>query len=1222
MKQKKDDKQSVTELLKQLQASYLGTSKKAEKKSKEDEEDEKFRKQLAAMLGKATDSPKKKAKKKASAKHEEAEPPSDQPLHTEPVTEQLQEESVADTAAKDTETVREPTLEVTEDVTAPVFAQAEDPAPEILEETSADLPIAEPPAPKKEKKARKPRQPKKKEPMIAPPSVDKQEPPVTERSQEPPVATIEAEEKPINKADTDVLTEALPDAELREDETLEESETSVPLQEAPQDSALEVEALKKNGLEEPASKKSPKKETHTDSMIFLSLRKPVPTPPTPTETGESADSKSQQGKDDTEDKQIPQPLSSASPMETALETPSKDQPIVIKPPVAPPSAKPAKQATTSNPPIRIIPKVTLPTSSNAPDFSKKSQGTDHDSIVIRPHVKQTEEQETIVIRPRTADKPKSVPQLHTESPSAEPIKIGKEINADSQRNNSSVLSETIDPSMKKEKNVTLPPVRAEDNDSTAIKNTVSSPTRKEESTEKHRKPATAKREGVSLPKATPKRTSVKQEKKKPTRVINSIPVTTLSDDGLEEVLDEALPEELLTEEIPMDAPEEQEKELQKTPPLQRRRLKRSGQDEQELSALELVRKKSGLSDDDIAMIFELGYETELGRLVGYENLKRLKSEHLKKNGGSDHRHYRTSFGYRGEEFVDTAQADGVRAAYLHDRKHLILRLCLTALLALLALFADFPMLIGARLTDLTALYPLLLPIVGILLSLAAAALSYKQIRAGLRSLFKFTPTPYSVPALLLPAGTLYSIAAVFASSEMLHINCLICAAFLVITVCDVLRIVTEMRVLKILSSDEPKAVLAPAAPRKKKLRQGDKIVKIINDDLGKNMYQVRHAEQTTGFFRRFNTMQSAARPFTVLLAVAFSLATLAGFAVAVITSSLSSAISAFITVLLLSAPLPACFLYFYPISRANKLLSRLGCALLGNESVEEYEAPKTLIFYDVDLYTAEKCTEIAVREGDDFKNDLRLACILFRKLGGTLKRVGESVPALRADPPVSVVRIQDAGVEAMIDNRYHMLVGNAEFLKRGGVRVPRESTDKILRRTPNVSLMYVAIDGVLKLSYEIEYRTDPSFEELIRELADVDASVAIYSYDPNLNETFLQKSRPDASDPISAIKPGRFEEEKPLELADTGAVALGNCGGLVHPIYAAKAISNLHRFGWRLQLIAALLAALLTVTLALLGQSELLGSLQILAYQLLWFAVSTVASMTELSAEKLKFRKK
>jgi hypothetical protein len=88
-------------------------------------------------------------------------------------------------------------------------------------------------------------------------------------------------------------------------------------------------------------------------------------------------------------------------------------------------------------------------------------------------------------------------------------------------------------------------------------------------------------------------------------------------------------------------------------------------------------------------------------------------------------------------------------------------------------------------------------------------------------------------------------------------------------------------------------------------------------------------------------------------------------------------VSAVILTLLFSLPLPAVLLFYYPLCRANHLLSAKGCALVGEESVMEYAKQKTVIFRDSDLYAAKKCTQTMVREGEDFRRDMQLASILF-----------------------------------------------------------------------------------------------------------------------------------------------------------------------------------------------------------------------------------------------------
>lgn len=696
------------------------------------------------------------------------------------------------------------------------------------------------------------------------------------------------------------------------------------------------------------------------------------------------------------------------------------------------------------------------------------------------------------------------------------------------------------------------------------------------------------------------------------------PSVAISDEGLDEVLDEISEEEIPLEGIPTDT---ENTSAEKKSFSQRRREARQAQAEQDAPALERIRQKSGLSEDDVAMIFELGYENELGRLVGYENLKKLKYDHLRRTAQTDRKHYRTAFGFRGEEYEGAHQRESVLAAYTHDRKRLILRGLGTAALTLLLLFADIPSLVGAPLTDLAASMPLLFPLLGMLLLVACAALSWRQVYAGLHSLFRFTPSPYSVSASLLPITLIYDLLSLFTQTPMLRVNFLTACTLLVTVVCDCLRLSCELSTFRIISTDGTKTVLSAAEPRKKKLRRGDSIVKIISDDVGESLYRVNAAEQTVGFFRRFNTMDSAVRPFGTALILAFSTATLLAFANAVYTSSIAHALSAYMTVLLISLPCSTVFGYIYPLFRAGRLLAGKRCALIGNEAVEEYDCHKTVIFRDSDLFTAQKQTEVSIREDSDFRRDFQLCGILFRKLGGALEQIIAMPKNVREDPPVSIIRITENGVEAMVDNRYHLLAGNDEFLRRNGIAVAKESTDKALRRTPNVTLLYVAVDGVPKLSFEIEYNCKPDFERTVTDLAFNDTVVGLHSYDPNLNDAFVPLCRPRRNDPVRIIKPSRYDEGIPMEIVDAGAVALDEPHDIVYPIHAASGIGMVRRFSARMQLISALVGSLAAALLTVFGQGHLLNVFSILGYQAFWIAISLFASHSELNRNTLQFRK-
>ena len=685
------------------------------------------------------------------------------------------------------------------------------------------------------------------------------------------------------------------------------------------------------------------------------------------------------------------------------------------------------------------------------------------------------------------------------------------------------------------------------------------------------------------------------------------------DENLDEALDVALDEFIDTdfsmpEEIPVDAPEEIQSQPKPTNLLQRMKMRREALAEKKMSAMEIIRRRSGFSDDDIEMIFELGYESELGRLVGYDNLKKLKYDHLHRMSRESHKRYRTAFGYCGQDSVTPQNKASIIAKYMYDRKTLIVRTLLTVLALLLVTLLDYPALIGGAYEAFDASMPLLFPVLSLIVMVAATILSYRQFNAGFRSYFKLKPTPYSTLSVIVPLAFLYDIVAMVAQIPMVHINCIATGALLLVCVCDIFRLTSEMRVFRLLATDIPKTVLDPTEPRKKKLRQGKKLIKIINDDLDENFYHVHEAQLTMGFFRRFNELNPSNAPFRILLTLPIVLGFLASFVVA-LTNGLGDALNTFITISVLGMPGAACLGFFFPLSHANNLLTREHCALIGEEAVEEYNESKTVIFNDYRLCRAVSSSELAIRDkSDDLRRDLKLAGILFRKIGGSLENIGKATATKSADPTVAFVRIADTGVEAVIDNQYHVIAGDANFLKKSGIRIPKETADRALRRAANVGLLYFAVDGVLKLTYDIEYALDPRFEIIAERLADPDTSVAIQSYNPNLSEEFLGQIRHSEAVPVRVIKPGKYESNAVLEISDTGAIALGGESHIVNPLYAAKKINMTKRISFYMQAAAASIAFVATLVMMLLSQQALLTPALFGLYYLGWSVASVILS--------------
>ena len=648
-----------------------------------------------------------------------------------------------------------------------------------------------------------------------------------------------------------------------------------------------------------------------------------------------------------------------------------------------------------------------------------------------------------------------------------------------------------------------------------------------------------------------------------------------------------------------------------------RRMKKQRKSEEGLNATAIIAKRTGLDESDIALIFELGYENELGRLVGYETLKKLKYEHLRTSRADTSDYYSEAYGYRGREYTSATPREQVLAAYANDRRNLILRIALMSLLALVLFITDFPSFFGGALSVYAAKLPYLFPIVGFVLLGAAVFLLRGRILAGWRAFLRFAPSPYSAVAVAIPLMLLYGIASIVTarSGALIPMNFVTEIALLFLSLCDAIRISDEIRTFRVISEVGDKTVLEEAEPRKKKLRQGDRTVKIINDEAGESLYRVRPTHEIVGFFRRVNDLSAASVPFTRLTVFLLICAVAGGIAASLVLGNPMRGILVSAATLMFSVPVSATFLFFDPLRRANRRLVSRRSVLVGEGSINEYSGQKTVIFADIEAFRAKRQTQIALRDGDDFRRDMRLAGVLFRKLGGTLSTIGQAAPGKdEPEPTVNLIRLTETGVEAVVD-RYRLLAGDASFLTHSGVEVPKESTDRAVIRSRGVSILYVAVNGTLKLTYEISYTMSHSFRDAITLLAQSGTTLAVQSYDPNLNDAFLHVGFADGDEVVRVIKPAQFELPTPAEITDTGAVTLDGPLATAYPLRAASLIVQARRTGFRALLGSILPGAVLAFFAVRNLPARLLPFLPLFAlgYRALWLAVSWLISSFSLS---------
>ena len=658
-------------------------------------------------------------------------------------------------------------------------------------------------------------------------------------------------------------------------------------------------------------------------------------------------------------------------------------------------------------------------------------------------------------------------------------------------------------------------------------------------------------------------------------------------------------EQIAMDHLPMMHGDPSKKPLDDTPSVES--LERSSPDLSSLPDQERLRK-SGLSEEDIRMMLEFGYEDDLRHSLGYRNLRKIKypGDALEQTR-LDLRPY----AYTGKEYDGSANSrNEILSVYRKEKTFLLWRLIVVALSTLALLFLD----VFAEKLIAAPAHPALLSLCGMAALLVAALFSHRALSYGYKSLVYFAPTPHSIPALFLPIALAVDLLAIFLPVSLPAVNFPVALLLSLSALGDAFRFSTEKRSFLVVSSAETnKIAIDPYIRRKKKKLVEERIRCLIDDTPDHAEYRVRQTERLTGFFRRSGNLAGYTRSFSLTLSLSFGLAAVGGIVAWIFADGILPTLSTGITVLLYAAPLSSVFAFFYPARLVSGELAKKRVAVVGEESISELGEKSTLLFEDSLAFTEKDCSGIPQRKDSDVNQDLRLAGILFRKLGGIPAQIAAPLFPAGDDPAVSIVRIRDDGIDAIVDNRYRLMVGSRNYLVERGIRCPAESKNTTWQSIHTTEL-FVAIDDVLKLRYSIEYARIDDFDTLLDRLRKAGIDGGVFTYDPALNETFLHNLYGHDLPP-DVVKPGAFDGEGTLAITDSPIVALGKEGDLIEPIEAAASIRRARKLGFRIQWITSILGAALATLCSIWVKSPIrgLGALSLfhLAVLIITWAVET-----------------
>ncbi len=214
-------------------------------------------------------------------------------------------------------------------------------------------------------------------------------------------------------------------------------------------------------------------------------------------------------------------------------------------------------------------------------------------------------------------------------------------------------------------------------------------------------------------------------------------------------------------------------------------------------------------------------------------------------------------------------------------------------------------------------------------------------------------------------------------------------------------------------------------------------------------------------------------------------------------------------------------------------------------------------------------------------------------------------------PKVNGVQYEDKmGISGWIGERT-ILIGNRNLMQGHNVSVPPASVDqKILRA--GYFPVYIAIDGKPCLLFIVKYDTDPEVADELQALCNTGMTVVVDPKDPNTSSAMICDYFGLPDDALKVMNHnGRVTyEQTTTKKEDCSApAAFGkNICGFFSTVTSAIKLNTTYRIMTALFVIAAILGAVLLITLTLTAKLGLINTLTVGGFEILFAVISGIVA--------------
>ena len=572
------------------------------------------------------------------------------------------------------------------------------------------------------------------------------------------------------------------------------------------------------------------------------------------------------------------------------------------------------------------------------------------------------------------------------------------------------------------------------------------------------------------------------------------------------------------------------------------------------------------------------------------------------------------------EFVDKTQIPKIRKEFRDKKISLWVRFTVcTVLTVLLMIFENIPLITKlftgteqqfAGVFD-PAVYPVVYIMVSLQLMLLACFCAVDEITAGVKNIFRGTPTPSSMTALLTLGGIVYSAVlavTVVSPNEPVMFNFVTAVSAMLTLICAMYNNKRESMNFAVIANRKPKHIVRHLPDEES---EGEARAFAESEDAC-DVMKIEKTDFIDGFFGRLSRPDPSTGVFmTFAMSASVAIAVLFGIFVNLRGGDNTSVCRVVYSAMLMLAPLSAYVTFSYPMYRANIAAKEYDSAIIGDASLEEYSNASIISFDDKNVFPSYSVKVQNMRIYNNARIDrvLYYAASVFAYAGGPLQDVFE---VATKDMGVSQnVKIFDteAGFLATQVDGVNIIFGSSRNLQSRGLEIPEGALRDDVDLSDELSIMYMFRENKLVAKMYIKYVMDSDIDLILKQFSGSGLYVCVRTFDPNIDEAMIAKKAGMKKMPLkivrysSADEVGRYEEK-----VDSGLVTCGSPKSLLQVITYCGKVLHTKKTDIALGVLSVMIGAAILVLLLLADSLSVLSSLLIVLYQLVWLIPITIAS--------------